>query len=230
MTDQTQVDPWATAETAKEPPKRFFGQVLINVWFCILQKGVGKVPFDPQQHKQGQRRTAVDVEIVPLPESGLQFTLERNMVAETREWASTVLPSLKALGVSIREVHEKWAQVELVPSRTYIDRNTGEEKQATVPKFIAVYDTEDECQAAADELFNGGEEEDEPSIPATDNGGANPEKEVALKFLPALVAQAQGDPDRLAGLLANQPLVSKYFSVDSPEVTEAVQMFQAQAA
>jgi len=65
----------------------------------VLERGIGKVEFDPQMHSQDQRRTAIDITVRPLVEMGLTFDLTRNMIAESREWASFVLPSIRDLGI-----------------------------------------------------------------------------------------------------------------------------------
>lgn len=212
MTDRK--DAWDAVEEAREPSRVFFGQVDMDVWFCVLQKGVGKVPFDPEQHKAERRRTAVEVTVAPLPASGLQFPLERGMIAESREWAGILLPSLKALGVSPREVNGQWAQVELAPTgRKYTNAN-GEEKVATTIKFLALYESEEECQEAADALFGGGNGANSGN---PGNGQSDPERAVAEQFLPVLVKQAE-DRAELTKILAANPIVGKYFTVDSPEV------------
>jgi len=216
-------DPWKQADEAKEPTRHYFGQVYLDLWFCVLEKGVGKVPFDPAQHKPGQKRTAIKVELVPLQSSGLMFTILREMIAESREWAGIVLPSLKALDVTTRTLHEKFVQAELVPSRKYVDKETGETKQATTFKFVQIFESESECEAAAAEFFNQPQDE----IPGFSDESKNekepkldPQKEVALKFLPALVNMAGGDPQKLSSILSENQLVSRYFTINSPEVVE----------
>lgn len=234
-------DPWQAANEAKEPSRFYFGQVFADVWFCILVKGQGKVKFDPAQHKAGQRRTAIDLDLTPLVSSGLTFTVERDMIAESREWAGIVLPSLKALNIDLRALNRKWAKVELVPSRTYKDKE-GNEKQATTFKFHAVFDTQAECEAAANAFFGQFTGDDNPpplepdstpqqaqqqqpqqqvQQPMPTNGkNSDPQREVALKFLPALVQMAAGDPGKLNELISQNDLVSKYFTINSPEVIQ----------
>jgi hypothetical protein len=210
-------DPWQAAEEAKELPKTYFAQVTLDVWPCVLEKGVGKVPFDPNAHKEGQRRTAIQLTLTPLPSANVDFVTERGYVDFAREWASITLPSIKILGVNLRELHEKWVKYEMVKYGTYTKKGTdgeeGEEKDLTTPRFLALYASEEEAEAAASEFYgNGGDSE-----PAPINNG---ERDVALKFLPALVAQVGGDPTKLAEVIASNSLVSKYFDINSPEVVE----------
>jgi len=213
MNEQTQYDPWQAAEEAKELPKTYFGQVGLDVWACVLEKGVGKVPFDPNAHKEGQRRTAIQLTITPLPSANVDFVTERGYVDFAREWASITLPSIKTLGVNLRELHEKWVKYEMVVHGSYVN-GVGEEKNLTTPKFLALYQTEEAAEKAAAELYGGGNGDAEPTPAST----GDPEKDVALQFLPSLVASANGDPEKVKVMIANTPLIEKHFKIDSPEV------------
>src|SRR5687768_5866954 len=97
-------DPWASADCATwDPSFSVFGLVQAEVWYCALVKGVGKVPFDPAQHTADQRATAVTISVIPvLPD---QRPTERQLIAESSEWAKTVNPSIKALGTTLRGLH-----------------------------------------------------------------------------------------------------------------------------
>ena len=214
-------DVWDAAEKAVEPPKVYFGQVQFDMWFCVLQKGIGKVPYDPKSHQQGQRRTAVDVSIMPLPSRGLDFTTERNLIAESRQWAGTVLPSIKALSTSAKALNGKWVQYEMVRTGRTWTGTDGELKHETVPKFLAVYDSEEAAEKAALKLF-GGNGDSEPLPMEPGGNGDDPERAVAAKFLPALWAQAAEDVTAFMELVNGNPLTSKHFHLSSPEVIEIV--------
>jgi len=216
-------DVWESAENAQLLPSIYFGQVHISPWFCVLEKGVGRVPYDPQVHRADQKRTALDIEIQPLPSSGLEFAIVRNLIAEDRDWAGTILPSIKALGIAPKDLHQKWARVDLVETgKKYTNRN-GEEKKLTTLKFLEVYQTEAECEAAAAKLF-GKTATDTPAPAAApaSSGNGNAEKETAKMFLPALWKQAGQDVTKFMELINNNPLTSKYFTVNSPEVLNLV--------
>jgi hypothetical protein len=219
-------DVWESAENAEEPKRSFFGQVEFDMWFCALVKGQGKVPFDPSQHKQ--RFTAIDMVISPLSSSGATFNTERHLIAESKEWAGTILPSIKALGLTPRELNQKWVHYELVKTGSYT--KNGEEKALTTPKFLAYFNTEEEAEQAMIAKYNSSNVEEDPMVNTNTepvevhnptNGNGN-EKAIAEKFIPVLVAQAKGDMASLANLIASNNLVAKYFNINSPEVLEAL--------
>lgn len=68
MAMKTLVDPWEAAETVQEATfsNVIWGQVNANSWWCVLEKGIGKLPFDPQVHKEDQARLAIDLTVRPL--------------------------------------------------------------------------------------------------------------------------------------------------------------------
>ena len=212
-------DVWTVAESAQEPPKVYFGQVQFDMWFCILQKGVGKVPYDSKRDQPGQRRTAIDISITPLPSRGLDFITERNIIGESRQWAGIVMPSIKALQTTPKALNGKFVQYELVRTGRTWTGTDGETKHETVPKFLAIYENEEAAEKAALALF-GGTMDDEP-LPM-DPPSKNGEKEVAAKFLPALWAQAGQDVTAFMELVQGNPLTSKHFDINSPEVMELV--------
>ena len=219
-----EASPWMTAETAKPLPRTYFGHLMINCWYCTLQKGYGKVPFDPSQDSVDQRRTAIDISISPLPSSRAKFDTERSLIAESQTWAKIVLPSIKALDVSLRDLNEKYVQYEMVETgRTWTSKQ-GEEKHETMPVFKAVFDTLDEAEAAAAELYggNGNGASDEDQEAPAGNNGADAQRQTAQAFLPALWMQSGHDVTKLAELIANNPLTSKFFTVSSPEVIAVV--------
>lgn len=223
-------DPWSNAMNPQtQDVREIWGQVTVDVWFAMLVKGFGKLPYDEKtldpEGKPYRRYTAVDMLIEPLPESGMQYKSQRQMLAEFGEWVDIVLPSLKALGIGdLQKLHGKFARVELVPTgETYIKKDTGETKALTAFNFKGVYDTRESCLAA----YNSAAPAGAPTpAPAGTNG--NPERETAKKFLRPYVAnamaQASGNVAKarelLAPMLATQPLLSKYFTIDSDEIIE----------
>ncbi len=211
-------DPFAAADNPQVRPAEYYGKLEVDAWFCALMKGQGKVPFDASLHPIDQRRTAVDLHIIPLAGMNMNYPLTRGVIAESKEWAAVVWPSLRNLGVqSLRELKdsERWCKATVKPTgRTY--QSNGVTKEATTFEFLALYGTEAECEAAwrgtTDWL-------DEPAPATNGNGNEQREKETALAFAKILVKQATSQGE-LAQRLAEFPLVSRFFTVDSPEIQE----------
>lgn len=164
------------------------------------------------------------------------------------------MPTIKKLGITNpRELDTRWVSCRFVPTgRSYADKNTGEMKQATTFSFIALYDSELACRqayqaanparanaAAADPTFAA---QPQPytsqaavAVPAPVSTAQqmsapdNPERAVAWKFAQIFMAQTAGDINALAQKLASNPVVAKYFSINSPEVVNVL-MGQAVSA
>jgi hypothetical protein len=223
----TTQDPFESATDATLPSAVYYAQVQCDAWFCALVKGQGKVVFDPNVHPIDQRRTAINLSLAPIAEQTVQFPLVREMIAESVEWAKIIWPSARALGItSARELHGKWAKVEIVPTGRKYTNRSGEEKEATTFKFAALYP--DEAAARAAYLAGGQATEptpaSTPSTPAPTNGApatTNPkERETALAFLKVLVPQWGMDFDKVAAGIASNPVIARHFTVQSPEVVE----------
>lgn len=227
-------DPWDAAENPVLPTEtpRFWGQLSVETWFCVLEKGVGKRPFDPNQHKVGERRTAIRVAITALPEHNLKNgDVYREYIAEewgkVKPWNLITLPSFRELGLEPRAATGKWVCVELVPEgRTYTSAQTGETKESTTLKLVALYPDEAACRAAF-QAERGPEGASTPVVPAAaptnGNGSApamNPEQAVAYKFLRTFVKASDGDLDKLAAQIAGNKVLAKYYTIESPEVME----------
>lgn len=227
--EQTAVinDPWESAENPVFRASEYYGQVSIDMWYCVLAKGVGKVPFDPQAHKIEERRTAIDMVLAPLPEQNISFEIMRSVIAESKEWASVVLPSIKSLGVSVRELNNRYVKLHFKPTgRRYTNQN-GEEKENTTFEFLAVYADEISCRAA----YNGGEPQ--PSAAATIDPG-DKEKQTAFAFLKVIVEKAAKGKSDIAAIRAEiaktivaYPMVTKIFTVDSPETAQLIMDYKA---
>jgi hypothetical protein len=240
-------DPWERAENPQPRSSEFWGQVKISLYNAVLVKGVGKAPFDPQQHKPEQMVTGIDIHIAPLAEQNVSFQVSRSMIAESEEWASQVLPSIKNLGLSVRELNGKWARVGQKGTGSNYTNQNGKTRERTTFEFVKVFATEDECRAdfhanghpMPDLEQNGGSSGTNDAYGGTSGGQAlapvqaapvnNTERETALKFLRVIVENAaRGQSDltvvrnTVAAQTATMPLVSKYFTVDSPETMNLI--------
>jgi len=237
-------DPLDTLDNPELRSPEYYGQLHMETWFCVLEKGIGKREFNPQTDAIDQRRTAVKLMLVPLPEHNSQYDVMRELIVESKEWASLVLPSVKALGIAARELDGKWIKLTFQPtgrSYTKVDQATGEtvRRDATTFKFLALYPNEEACRAAyqAEHGTNGAPHTEPqtpamqtpPFAPANDNGNGNAEKATALKFVKVLVEQSHGDEAVLAAKIASMPLIAKHFTAQSPEVVELVMEYQFNA-
>lgn len=252
-------DPFNAAANPEVRASEYFGQVVLDIWPCILEKGRGKVPFDPGQHDPNKRLTAVQVHVIPLAEHNMSRDVGRDLIAESSEWAKIVLQSIKDSwpptwgDFNLRTLNNKYAKVTYAPTgRTYTDKNTGETKDSTTIKFLALYATEAECrtayltgngtgapateqhsvgQAAAQAAGQvvssvasaGGTTTTTTTAPSGGNGGGDAKaRATAEQFLKVLVKQNGGDRDKVATAIAGMPLVSKFFTVDSPETMRLI--------
>ena len=220
------LDPYDRADNPHFAPREYWGQLRVDIWLCVLEKGKGKIPFDPAVHSEDRARTALNIAVVPLAEQNVQFALDRELIAEPTksgdEWLKIVWPSLRKLGfASTRDLNGKWVKCHIVPSgHTYTDKKSGNEREATTFEFLDLYPDEAACRAAY--LAAGGkpadDDDDVPDIasaPLPQNDGR---KIAALEFVKVLVKSTKGDRDALAREMATIPMIAEFFSVDSPEV------------
>lgn len=228
MTQTETYDPFEAAMNAKAPSgvRTLFGEMQADVWPCCLVKGEGKIPFDPTQHKTEDRRTAIDLTFIP---NRGQYNVDRKLIAESNEWAKIMLPSLKVLNTDLRGINGKFVQVQLVPTgRKYTDKNTGEEKEYTTFKFIAVYPDLEACQAAADAFFkangaDGAQPQAGSSAPAPAAAkGTLMTRDSAANFLKGFWNAANGDVNKFLTNIAANPALAEHFDRNSPEVVALV--------
>jgi hypothetical protein len=225
-----QPDPWDAAGNADQ--RVLFGQVSLNVWFCALVKGKGKVPYDEKIHER--RATAIDLIITPLADARSTYNTERSMIAESNEWGRIVLPSIKAAGIlSVREANGKWCQYTLVSTgetyRAQRGAHAGEERERTTVKFLKFYNSEDECRSAY-YAARGSAGEDVPDVEETPMPGFEPQAqaqptanangnsrmlETAKLFIAAFAKQNGYDIEKTRAVCRTQPMITNAIDVDS---------------
>jgi hypothetical protein len=223
--DQTVVvDPWESAENPVFRASEYWGQINIEMWYCVLEKGVGKILFDAQVHDVNNRRTAIEMILLPLAEQNISFEVSRSTIAESADWAKIVLPSIKDLGLSPRDLNNKWVKLRYKGTgRTY--KKDGQEKENTTFEFLKVFSSEAECRAD----FTGGE-----VTPTVSTDPNDKEKTTALAFLKVIVdgaAKGQSDLETIRSTVSKNiqayPVVAKFFTVDSPETAEFIMQAMA---
>jgi len=248
--DTAEFDPFEAATEAKVRTFDLFGMVEISAWACHLEKGAGKIPFDPANPNH-KRMTAIDVFIQPLPEIDVKYpkTLENHWVAEFPEWAKISLPSIKEayqkftgqeIG-SVRQINGMWARVAKVPTGKKYEAkdkttgiSTGEMKDELTMKFVEFYTDENTCRAA---YTAAGGQPMQGSSPAVTSAPVDADKNAAIAFLPVIVKNALSGKNlkisddwktAVNTALGQFPMVAKHFTAESPEVANfALPMLQA---
>lgn len=249
-------DPFAEAMNPTPPANVVYGQILFDIYFCALIKGQGKVVFDPTQHNPRQRKTAVKIDIVPLPETGMSFDVSREFIAEFPKdgWLMVTLPSLRDdCGITdLSGLSEQYVKAEMVVYGSYTKKD-GSEGDLSAPKILAIYPDRESCLEAweTDEPEKAAKNEipgfDKPAdidaineeLYGSSGNGDKPvneaQRKVALGFLPGIVRSCR-QPDNnidLAALtqkLAETPLIKDYFTMASPEVLAEVEKAMAEPA
>lgn len=237
MTDSSVLNPWDVAINATEVvlSNDIYGQMEFDIWFCTLKKGAGKQVFIPGVDRDGERRTAITINIADL--GGANY--KREFIAEIGNdgWLKTTLLSLRALGVAdLQKFNGSYVHAVMVPFGEYTDKN-GEKKHRTAPVVKAIYKTREECEAAAQGSAQQTDWLTGNGAPAA-NGSAAPandaERQVAVAFLPAIVkscVRGNGiDSAALDAALKGNPILARHFTLASPEVAQAMASALAEPA
>ena len=217
-------DPFDAATNAKLRPREYYGQLAVDAYFAKLVKGTGKVPWDPQADSVDNRVTAVNISLIPLPACGLSFKLERSMIAESVEWAKIVWPSLRANGVQSAKLADGiWVKLVQEPTGRKYRTSTGEEREASTFKILAVYPDQAACEAAY-QATQGGDDGAAPATAAAQPApAADPRaKETAKQFIIALAKQHHGNMDAVKRAVAMIPMITAAYDPESSEFAEIV--------
>jgi len=216
-------DPYADAMIVE--PSRFVGQVKIDAHYCALIKGSGRRLWDPSYEGVYKKHTAIDFQIVPLDST--HQVVERKIINWTVEFRQVVQPSVETLRpeiakirgkdddnsfVVLRELNGLWVIGEYVPSPSNKEGDTW-----TTFNFTHVFATREECEAA----FESASPQASTTLNAKDRA-------TLADFLPSLWQQSGHDEAKFLKLIADNPLLASEFTVDSPEVTEAMAPFSTE--
>lgn len=199
----THDDPFNAAMNAKtrNQEKHFFGEVVtVDPWFATLKKGVGKAPFDSTHDSIDDRVTVIKLQIECTKRDLSTYTIDQETVDFEAAWTQVTLPSLVKLNVSLRDLKGAFVQVSRKETgETFVGRD-GSTKKKNGLHFDAVYQTHDEMQAAAEELYGGTRKNADESvytgmpdgqIPDPPQNSMDPMKKFALESLPRLWEQAR---------------------------------------
>ncbi|NJL06353.1 MAG: hypothetical protein HC911_15890 [Chloroflexaceae bacterium] len=227
-----------TSEAGPSVASHYFGEVDLDLQQVALIRGVGRVPYAPDDPSQRGLRPSLEISISLHCEdrNGTPYSLRRAMLAMDKrqpDWIEVTLPSLQALGVGEpSDIHGKFAHVELVQTGTYTDRQ-GVLKRLTAFRFVELFGTELEMHAARDLHFadraNGhanGATVAAPKPPqARTNGNGHTPKPLAPVAAPkpaqARASVATGTPvagnsDRAAALKVAETLWQTALHTDDP--------------
>lgn len=228
-------DPMDAAMMETQQKSFLYGQAQVTADFVVLVKGVGKLSYTPNQHEIKDRQTEITITVNPIEETGLTKLIIRNVLVNSKDWTAIVWKSLKdGCGLThIRDLDGKFVKFETVDSgRKWTDKKTGEERTSTTMKFHAVYESEEACKAAyaASAKVEEGDSDESGVMDVDMSHGAGDapaaevvdenEKKTAAAFLPGLVKAAAGNVETLKAILSSNPMISKYFTFNSPEVVE----------
>lgn len=220
-------DPMTAAMDATKRPidRTYFGEVVtVDAWFCVLEKGVGKRPWDSTRDGIDQRRTVIKLGIQPLRG---QYLIEQECLHFEPEWIDHTMPSLKQVGVDLRALKGKYCQVRREPTGRQYQNKQGETRDRTAIVFQQLFGTRDACQAAADAFFaqrgigqsaplNGATGMPQADLPQ--DLGMPPEQQFALNSLPALLKASGNDTAKFVELIRQNPLINKYYPPEHPHV------------
>jgi len=210
-------DPFDKAMT--DEPSYFAGKISTDAWVCVLEKGVGKVPFDPQIHQGLRTSTVIEFTIEPLDPT--RQLIQRDCLNWTPDFKSVIRPSLELIAEKIgqirnvqpgqfnplREINGLYVTGEFVPRP---DNKPGD--TWTTLKIMDVFETEAECQASHDELL------DLEPAPVAAVQDADPQRAAMAAFLPALWKQAGESTAEFLLLIQQNPMLADKFDANSPEV------------
>lgn len=227
-------DPFNDAMT--DEPDFFYGEVSVEAWQGFFEKGVGAVPYD--EHAHGDRKHYLIIQFIFTPVDPNRKIFSVNTVKWAAEFNKVLRPSLETVsdqlaGVKglvvgqfnpLRAVSDMYVKCERVPRPDNKENDTW-----TTMKFQEVYPDEAACIAAweADtgKQLGGSPAAGLPFMPDEDItpdraalGLSDPVRASMAAFLPALWAQSGQDTIKMAGLLKENPMIGKHFTVESPEV------------
>lgn len=201
--------------------RNYLGEVaIVDVWSCVLEKSVGKRPFDPTRDSTDSRRIAIKLVIQPFDKD---WTVDQETLNVDKTWRQYTLPSLQELGLDVRTLKGQFVRVRRVPTGDFYVNRQGEMKDKTALVFAEVFPDEETCRQAAKAFFKkkddsepkqaGAPQSSEPQ-PATDSS----EREFARQALSTLWQISAGDQSKFLSMIDSNEMIRRYFPTNSPEV------------
>jgi len=232
------------ADNAVETKPEFstWGQVAASFYEAIWAKGQpAPERFDASVHSPADKFIRAEIMIIPLDEMNAKFPAEfkGNVTGwNNRDWAAVILPSIKALNLSVRDIADKWVKVTKKPNGKFYEKKkdgvkTGEKAELTDFLFVKLFASQDECLAdflatkAGEPVTQASADAFPVDVPvqAVTAAPAQPGDAILEKFLKAIIDGAAKNSKDLATVteavrvqLAGNPMLGKKFNVDMPEV------------
>lgn len=212
-------DPFASAMNPQErqQERTYFGVVaIVDAWHCVLQKGVGKRPFDPSVDDINQRSTAIKLSIEVEKRDGTTYTIDQDTLDWSKEWTKFTLPSIRQLGIDLRNLKNACVQIKRENTGETYTNKSGEVKEKSAIVFIATYPDQAAMKAAADAFYTprGNTAATTPPVTPPDDG----EYAFAVQTLGMLWKAVKEDEDAFLKAIGNNPLLTKYFDANSDAV------------
>ena len=233
--NEHEYDPYDDAMS--DEPSMFFGKVEIEAYpIVVADDGTGWKPqgqYVAELHgtraeinKADDKFIATDVDISITPADPSRKMIQRTNIPtkskKRTEFQRVIRPSIEALegeiakakGLQVgqfnplKELGGLWVAGEFVPKPS----NKPDETWTTL-KFTRVFAGQDECIEAMNAHYNH-----EGAAEAEGDNGHDEERAKLAPFLQPIWAQAEGDKDKMAELLATNSMLCDHFTVDSPEV------------
>lgn len=226
--ENTNFDPWEVADNAKPRDFELYGQIRIDPHFLFFPGNKQKpVPFDPSIHPQDKRVCEVEMHLIPIPEQNINWDENLRILTFSPDWTKIVNPSIKALDVDgLRGLNNRWVRVAKVPgNRERLDKDSGEKTGEfwSTYKFLEVYPDEATCRAAYSGGASFSQDQSDPAPVSNEN------KTAAFTFVKVFIAKAaaaisdRSEVERQVGEdIARSPLISPYYTIQSPEVQVAI--------
>lgn len=240
------MDIYDEADSAVEtkPSYDTWGQVTMELYEAIWQKGQSAPErFDATFHNPKDRFIRVEIAVIALNEMNAKYPAEfkGNVTGwNNKDWAGAVLPSIKALGISARELPGKFVKVTKKPNGKFYDKKkdgvkTGERGELSDFLFVKIFASQAECLADYLETTAGNpasplSDADFPATPDTPAPAApptgGPGSDILLKFAKALVVAAAKEhnkdltavTEKVKVQIEANPMMAGKFTADSPEI------------
>lgn len=201
--------------------------------------------FDPSIHNPADKFIRGEIIVTPITEMNARFSAEwkGNVTGwNNRDWAAVILPSIKALGISARQVSGTFVKITKRPNGKFYEKKkdgvkTGEKAELTDFLFVKIFESEAACIQDYLETKAGSPTDasadifpDAATAPAQAAASVAAPDALLLKFAAALVkqaaTQAPGDLAKITELVSLQisknPMLAGKYTMESPEIAEMI--------